>query len=166
MFELASTLKDGARELNEMETNSISLNAGCELFIAFVTLSTHEADVSLFARFFNLFFFVNSRVESFSDLKTELVKQGQKYVSEAVRYSDKIAELANGFVKDGSVVCTFFYSMLIAQLRQILTHSHSRVVMKALIHAHKRKRISVYVTEARPRGLGCAFPTVVSALVD
>jgi hypothetical protein len=32
-------------------------------------------------------------------------------------------------------------------LRQILTHSHSRVVMKALLHAHKRKRISVYVTE-------------------
>jgi len=132
MFELASTLKDGARELNEKEPNSISLNAGCELFIAFVTLSTHEAD-------------------SFSDLKTELVKQGQKYASEAVHYSDKIAELANGFVKDGSV---------------ILTHSHSRVVMKALIHAHKKKRISVYVTEARPRGFGCAFsPTVVSVQV-
>ena len=27
--------------------------------------------------------------------------------------------------------------------------------MKALLHAHKTKRISVYVTEARPRGLGC-----------
>lgn len=34
-------------------------------------------------------------------------------------------------------------------LRQILTHSYSRVVMKALLHAHKRKRISVYVTEGR-----------------
>ena len=42
----------------------------------------------------------------------------------------------------------FFFSTLINdKLRQILTHSHSRVVMKALLHAHKRKRISVYVTE-------------------
>lgn len=32
-------------------------------------------------------------------------------------------------------------------LWQILTHSHSRVVMNALLHAHKGKRISVYVTE-------------------
>lgn len=36
-----------------------------------------------------------------------------------------------------------------AILRQILTHSYSRVVMKALLHAHKGKRISVYVTEGR-----------------
>lgn len=38
----------------------------------------------------------------------------------------------------------------------ILTHSHSRVVEKALLHAHEHgnKRFSVYVTEARPLGLG------------
>jgi translation initiation factor 2B subunit (eIF-2B alpha/beta/delta family) len=29
--------------------------------------------------------------------------------------------------------------------------------MKTLLRAHERKRISVYVTEARPRGLGFAF---------
>lgn len=46
-------------------------------------------------------------------------------------------------------------------MSQILTHSHSRVVMKALLHAHKKKRISVYVTEARPRGFGYAFLRVV-----
>lgn len=47
MFELVKALNDGAKELNEKVTNSISLNAGCELFIAFVTLSTHESDVSI-----------------------------------------------------------------------------------------------------------------------
>lgn len=41
----------------------------------------------------------------------------------------------------------FLFSHINAILRQILTHSYSRVVMKALLHAHKRKRISVYVTE-------------------
>ncbi|KAK7693575.1 hypothetical protein QCA50_003144 [Cerrena zonata] len=120
MFELVKELNDGAEELKKHTTNSISLNAGCELFIAFVTLFPHESD-------------------SFAGLKTELIKQGQKYAREAISYRNKIAELMLDFIKDDSV---------------ILTHSCSRVVIKALLHAHKTKRISVYVTEARPRGLG------------
>ncbi|EIN07411.1 nagb/rpia/CoA transferase-like protein [Punctularia strigosozonata HHB-11173 SS5] len=120
MFELVKALEDGAEELKKRTPNPISLNAGCELFIAFVTLFPHESD-------------------SFAELKTELVKQGQKYAADALRYRDRIADLVLGFIKDDSV---------------ILTHSYSRVVMKALLNAHKHKRISVYVTESRPRGLG------------
>jgi translation initiation factor eIF-2B subunit alpha len=56
--------------------------------------------------------------KSFSDLKTELVKQGQQYASEAVHYCDKIAELADGFVKDGSVVQTFF-SLLVEMISHL-----------------------------------------------
>ena len=52
-------------------------------------------------------------------------------------------------------VCIFSHINVV--LRQILTHSHSRVVMKALLHAHKRKRISVYVTE----GGVSKFPVVI-----
>ncbi|KAH9934786.1 IF-2B-domain-containing protein [Fomitopsis serialis] len=120
MFELVQALNDDAEVLKKQIPNSISLNAGCELFIAFVTLFPHESD-------------------SFAELKTELVQQGQKYAAEAISFRDKIAEATLGFIKDDSV---------------ILTHSYSRVVMKALLHAHKTKRISVFVTEARPRGLG------------
>lgn len=120
MFELVKDLNDGAKVLNGQTPNPIGLNAGCELFIAFVTLFPHDS-------------------ASFSDLKRELVKQGQKYAEEALTYRDKIAQLALGFIKDDSV---------------ILTHSYSRVVMQTLLRAHETKRISVYVTEARPRGLG------------
>ncbi|KAF8894588.1 hypothetical protein BD779DRAFT_1434966 [Infundibulicybe gibba] len=120
MFELVKALNDGAKELKDKSSNPISLNAGCELFIAFVTLFPHDS-------------------AKFSDLKTELIEQGQKYATEALTYRTKIAELALGFIKDDSV---------------ILTHSYSRVVMQTLLLAHKRKRISVFVTEARPRGLG------------
>ena len=42
--------------------------------------------------------------KSFSNLKTELVKQGRKYATEALAYRDKIADLALGFIKDDSVV--------------------------------------------------------------
>ncbi|KAI0721685.1 nagb/rpia/CoA transferase-like protein [Cerioporus squamosus] len=120
MFELVQALNDGAEELKRRSQNPISLNAGCELFIAFVTLFPHESD-------------------NFAELKKELEHQGRKYATEAISFRDKIAELALGFIKDDAV---------------ILTHSYSRVVLKALLHAHKTKRISVYVTESRPRGLG------------
>ncbi|KIL69722.1 hypothetical protein M378DRAFT_156952 [Amanita muscaria Koide BX008] len=120
MFELVKALNEGAETLKSKTANPISLNAGCELFIAFVTLFPHE-----FA--------------SFIDLKKELIRQGRRYATEALTYRRKIAELALDFIKDGSV---------------ILTHSYSRVVMQTLLLAHERKRISVFVTEARPRGLG------------
>lgn len=42
--------------------------------------------------------------QSFSDLKTELVAQGQKYAAEAISYRHRIAELMLGFIKDDSVV--------------------------------------------------------------
>ncbi|KAG6832392.1 hypothetical protein H0H92_002660 [Tricholoma furcatifolium] len=129
MFELVKALNDGAQVLKTKSSNPISLNAGCELFIAFVTLFPHDS-------------------ASFSDLKTKLIRQGQQYVAEALAYRRKIAELAVGFIKDGSV---------------ILTHSYSRVVMQTLLLAHERKRISVFVTEARPRGLGIKTAEALTA---
>lgn len=46
MFELVKALNDGARVLSQRSPNPISLNAGCELFVAFVTLFPHDSDVS------------------------------------------------------------------------------------------------------------------------
>ncbi|KAF8797997.1 nagb/rpia/CoA transferase-like protein [Phlegmacium glaucopus] len=128
MFELVKALNHGAETLKNQTSNSISLNAGCELFIAFVTLFPHDSD-------------------NFTDLKKELIQHGQNYATEALTYRKKIAELAFGFIKDGS----------------ILTHSYSRVVMQTLLLAHKRKRISVFVTEARPRGLGIKTAEALTA---
>ncbi|KAF9451055.1 nagb/rpia/CoA transferase-like protein [Macrolepiota fuliginosa MF-IS2] len=129
MFELVNALKDGAEILKHRTPNPISLNAGCELFIAFVTLLPHDS-------------------ANFLDLKRELIRQGEQYAAEALTYRQKIADLAVGFIKDGSV---------------ILTHSYSRVVMQTLLLAHKRKRISVFVTEARPRGLGIKTAEALTA---
>ncbi|KIM49147.1 hypothetical protein M413DRAFT_60031 [Hebeloma cylindrosporum] len=128
MFELVKALNDGAEDLKKQASNPISLNAGCELFTAFVTLFPHDS-------------------ANFTDLKKELIHQGQSYAAEALTYRNKIAELAFGFIKDGS----------------ILTHSYSRVVMQTLLLAHKRKRISVFVTEARPRGLGIKTAQALTA---
>jgi len=122
MFELVGALNDGAEILKYQAPNPISLSAGCELFVAFVTTFPHESD-------------------NFEDLKRELVRQGQEYAKQASNSRAKIADLALDFIQDDSV---------------ILTHSYSRVVELALLHAYKRgnKRFSVYVTEARPSGRG------------
>lgn len=46
MFELVQALNDGAEALKRRSSNPISLNAGCELFTAFVTLFPHDSAVS------------------------------------------------------------------------------------------------------------------------
>lgn len=46
MFELVQALNEGAAVLRQRYSNSISINAGCELLIAFVTLFPHETSVS------------------------------------------------------------------------------------------------------------------------
>ncbi|KAJ6547534.1 nagb/rpia/CoA transferase-like protein [Mycena capillaripes] len=129
MFELVKALNEGADSLKQNSANPISLNAGCELFIAFVTLFPHDSAPSA----------------SFSDLKMELVKQGETYVRQALTYRQKIGELAVDFIKDDSV---------------ILTHSYSRVVMETLLLAHRR----IFVTEARPRGLGVKTAEALTAV--
>jgi len=47
MFELVKALDEGAEDLKKQASNPISLNAGCELFTAFVTLFPHDSAVCL-----------------------------------------------------------------------------------------------------------------------
>lgn len=105
MFELLNELKGGAEALNRQSSNSIGLNAGCELFIEFITLFPHDAAVSVdIPSFCSQLIFLRFRSQSFSELKTELIRQGQQYVKQALAYRGKIAELAFDFIKDDSVV--------------------------------------------------------------
>lgn len=47
MAELGQVIIDGTTALTKRIPNSISLNAGAELFRAFVTLFPHESDVCM-----------------------------------------------------------------------------------------------------------------------
>lgn len=102
MFELVQALNEGAEALKNRTSNTISVNAGCELFIGFVTLFPHENDVSVII--LGLVDRTSPIHQSFKGLKIELVKQGQKYAHEALSYRQKIAQLVLGFIKDDSVV--------------------------------------------------------------
>ncbi|KAF8318627.1 uncharacterized protein EI90DRAFT_2930077 [Cantharellus anzutake] len=131
MYELVEALKVGAAILKQATPNPISLTAGCDLFIRYVSTARQE-DLA------------------FATHKEALIREGNLYARNAAESCrEKISHLALGFIPDDGV---------------ILIHSFSRVVLQALINAHKRKRVSVYVTEARPRGLGIkAFDALTAA---
>jgi translation initiation factor eIF-2B subunit alpha len=108
MFELAKALNHGAETLRKGSSNPISINAGCELFITFVTSFPHASDVSMPVYMscpLPLIMKCPSRPQNFADLKCELVKQGQRYAAEASTYRVKIANLVFDFIKDDAVVC-------------------------------------------------------------
>ena len=65
------------------------------------------------------------------------------------RLRSKIVDIIQPFLEDGST---------------ILVHSYSRVVVQALLRAHEdKKRFNVYITEARPFGLGLKTHAILSA---
>ena len=47
MFELVQAVEEGAAALKKQASNPISVDAGCSLFIAFVTLFPHDSAVCL-----------------------------------------------------------------------------------------------------------------------
>jgi translation initiation factor eIF-2B subunit alpha len=51
MFELVGALNEGAEILKNSTPNPISLSAGCDLLIAFVTTFPHESDVRQYLHF-------------------------------------------------------------------------------------------------------------------
>ena len=62
-----------------------------------------------------LFLYIPSHIfislcQNFTDLKKELIRHGESYATEALTYRKKIAELAFGFIKDGSVVSSVLLS--------------------------------------------------------
>ncbi|KAJ8042791.1 Translation initiation factor eIF-2B subunit alpha [Holothuria leucospilota] len=87
----------------------------------------------LFLRFITLTALDQS---NFTECKNILVERGNMYLKNVAGARDKIARLGHPFIRDGA---------------SILTHSHSRVVLKVLLEAARaKKRFKVYVTESNP----------------
>ncbi|XP_002739896.1 translation initiation factor eIF2B subunit alpha-like [Saccoglossus kowalevskii] len=87
----------------------------------------------LFLRFITLASLEHS---NFQECKKILIERGQLFLNNVANARQKIAKLGNPFIQDGST---------------ILTHSHSRVVLKVLKEAAAaKKRFNVFVTESCP----------------
>ncbi|EST05096.1 Initiation factor 2B-related [Kalmanozyma brasiliensis GHG001] len=122
--ELMENIRSASFRLKSSLENPVPATAGLDLFTRFVVTKSWDSG------------------DDFEAHKRSLSALAHEFATHTVpSCREKICELVLPFIRDDSVV---------------LTHSYSRVVMQALKHAalDQRKRISVYVTESRPHGLG------------
>ncbi|KAF9353843.1 translation initiation factor eIF-2B subunit alpha [Mortierella sp. AD094] len=107
MSEFMLSIKDASQQLKSSVRNSISLSAGCDLFLRFVTRNSHD-------------------VADFETWKKTLIIRGQSFVEKADACRYKIAELGVPFIKDGSVVLIHAHSRVVSLLLQKAAENHKR----------------------------------------
>lgn len=165
MTELISELTAGASLLQKSSFNPVSLSAGADLLLRFVTLQRPSIH------------------QPFSTHKKNLVMRAKEFVHESYKCVEKIVGYASEMIKDDAVsrlarsrhaasktcldltrtlrcfksnLCdpahlTLSLSRPLPLHQVIMTHSYSRVVTQSLLQAaRQRKRFKVFVTESRP----------------
>lgn len=120
MMQLEMELKLAAELLQSCNV-VLSVASACELFTRFVTLTSLD-------------------VPDFMECKNKLIERGEQYIKQATKSRDKIAQLADSFIRDGVTV---------------LTYGFSRVIINVLLKAAAvGRRFSVLVCEARTDDIG------------
>ena len=118
MMELQIQLKTAAEHIESFAPD-VPITSGCELFIRYVTRS-------------------NTEIPNFQECRAALVDRSAYYKEMTLKSRNRIAELGETFIHDGSVV---------------LLHGNSRVVQRVLQAAGESgKRFSVIITEGQPDG--------------
>ncbi|KAG9320951.1 hypothetical protein KVV02_007699 [Mortierella alpina] len=107
MSEFMLSIKDASQKLKSSVRNSISLSAGCDLFLRFVTRNSQD-------------------VADFETWKKTLIVRGQSFVEKADACRYKIAEMGVPFIKDGSVVLIHAHSRVVSLLLQKAAENHKR----------------------------------------
>ena len=144
MSELITELTAGAKLLADSSVNPVSLTAGVELLLRFVTLQRPSGH------------------QDFKVHKQNLVVRAKEFMAESHRCVEKVVSLASSLIKDDAVSQYMYVgcerrAYLLRRsptIQVIMTHSYSRVVVQSLIQAaRQRKRFQVFVTESRPVSL-------------
>mmetsp|Transcript_4428 Transcript_4428/g.5144 ORF Transcript_4428/g.5144 Transcript_4428/m.5144 type:complete len:320 (+) Transcript_4428:131-1090(+) len=135
MMGLEIELRTAADVLRKQATISnsssiCSLEAGCELFLRYVTRSSAILDLTR---------------KDIKEIKQILVERGRNFADLSMKSRSKVSELGRSFISNGET---------------ILLHGNSKVVQKLLIDAANvnLKNFSVIITEGRPSmsGIECA----------
>ncbi|EMR11247.1 hypothetical protein PNEG_00278 [Pneumocystis murina B123] len=90
LSEFTKIIQEGSLILKSSVVNYISVSAGCDLFLRFVTRSLNDADVE--------------------SCKHHLVSNGKLFVERARKCRDKIASIGAKFIRDGIVILVHSYS--------------------------------------------------------
>ncbi|KAF8928471.1 translation initiation factor eIF-2B subunit alpha [Haplosporangium gracile] len=107
MSEFMLSINVASQLLKSSVRNSISLSAGCDLFLRFVTRNSQD-------------------VAEFEAWKATLIVRGQSFVEKADACRYKIAELGVPFIKDGSTILIHAHSRVVSLLLQKAAENHKR----------------------------------------
>jgi len=120
MHQLEKEIKTSGKILRNL-SDTVSISSGCELVLRFVTRAAVDSP-------------------DFDKFREKLISLGEEYVEQVSSSREKIARVANSFIRDGV---------------RVLIHGFSRVVLTALLRAAKNgKSFTVFATEARPDAIG------------
>ncbi|SCW00178.1 LAFE_0B11166g1_1 [Lachancea fermentati] len=95
--EMINTIKSATEELTNSVSNSMSLRAGCDIFMRFVLRNTH-----LYG--------------DWESCKQHLIENGQLFVSRAKKSRDKIAKIGIDFITDDDIILVHGYSRAVFTL--------------------------------------------------
>lgn len=95
--EMINTIKSAANELTQSIPNSISLKAGCDIFMRFVLRNTH-----LYG--------------DWESCKQHLIENGQLFVSRAKKTRDKVAQIGVDFISDDDIILVHGFSRAVFSL--------------------------------------------------
>ncbi|KAF9158686.1 translation initiation factor eIF-2B subunit alpha [Actinomortierella ambigua] len=107
MSEFMVSIKEASQLLKTSVRNSISLSAGCDLFLRFIGRSSQDA-------------------ADFESWKSSLIARGEGFVEKAAACRHKIAELGVPFIRDGSVILIHAHSRVVSLLLQKAAADHKR----------------------------------------
>ncbi|CAG8560267.1 69_t:CDS:2 [Paraglomus occultum] len=99
LSEFMKSLEEGSDLLKSSTRNPISLSAGTDLFLRFVTRTSHD-------------------VTNLDACKEHLMESGKVLVEKAIAVRHKVAELGVQFIKDDAVILIHSYSRVVMQLLQ------------------------------------------------
>uniref|UniRef100_A0A061S326 Translation initiation factor eIF2B subunit alpha n=1 Tax=Tetraselmis sp. GSL018 TaxID=582737 RepID=A0A061S326_9CHLO len=134
MMGLEKELREAANSLERCNPTAISLQAGCELFLRFVTRTAATY----------------AENEDFNVCKAMLIQRGTRFTETSVRARQTIAEIGATFVRNGMVVLTHGNSRVVFTLLQRA--------------ASKGVRFRVIVTEGRPDSTGVSMARDIEKL--
>mmetsp|Transcript_22540 Transcript_22540/g.62533 ORF Transcript_22540/g.62533 Transcript_22540/m.62533 type:complete len:370 (+) Transcript_22540:152-1261(+) len=124
MMGLEKELREAAASLSRCNPTAISLKAGCELFLRFVTRTTANAMENA----------------DFNVCKARLIERGNHFTETSIRARQAISELGASFIRNNMTVLVHGDSRVVQALLQCA--------------ASQGSNFSVIVTEGRPDGTG------------
>lgn len=104
--EMINTIKSAADTLTSSIPNSMSLRAGCDIFMRFVFRNTH-----LYG--------------DWESCKKHLIENGQLFVSRANRSREKIAQIGLDFISDDDIILVHGFSRAVYS---VLSHAASKFI--------------------------------------